>query len=169
MTSEQRRARPGWWRGVALVLFVVAGLAAGIIGAALQGPTEQVQARYEAFTLPAWAPPTWAFGVVWPILYIMIGLAAWRIWQASHHWREVSGPLTLWSSQLAVNAVWPWVFFGIERYGAGVAVIGTLDVLVASTIVVFARRDRLAAWLLVPYLLWLVYATALNTAVWLAN
>jgi translocator protein len=157
-----RRAR---WLG--LLVFLAIALAAGGLGSLLQG--SDVGGRYLAFERPAWAPPSWAFGVVWPILYVLIGIAGWRVWRVAGSVRAAGVALGLWVVQLVVNAIWPGVFFGLEAFGPAVVVITVLDVLVVLTILAFRRIDRLAAWLLVPYLLWILYATALNAALWQLN
>lgn len=153
----------------ALVACVGMSFLAGAVGALLQGSTSEVQARYEAFTLPAWAPPTAAFGIVWPVLYLLIGIAAWRLWLVAERFDDIRGALTLWVAQLVVNAVWPWVFFGEDRLGTAVLVIVVLDLLVVATISMFLRHDRWAALLMAPYLAWILFATALNVAVWQLN
>lgn len=157
--------RPGWALGLGLALFVTAALTAGGIGAAAQGP--EVGPRYLALDRPPWAPPPWLFGLVWPVLYVLIGVAGWRVWRAAGALGAAPGALGLWAAQLVVNAVWPAVFFGAEAFGAAVGVIGVLVALVVGTVLAARRHDRLAAWLLVPYLAWLAFATALNLSIWL--
>jgi translocator protein len=157
-----RRAR---WLG--LLVFLVIAFAAGGIGNLLQGA--EVDTRYLALDRPVWAPPSWTFGVVWPVLYLLIGVAAWRVWLTAGGVAAASTALGLWLAQLVVNAVWPGVFFGLGAFGPAVGVIAVLIVLVAATLVAFARIDRPAAGLLVPYLLWITYAAALNVAIWQRN
>jgi translocator protein len=152
---------------LAAVVFLAITLFASTFGAVTQG--EDVGERYLALELPAWAPPQDAFGLVWPVLYVLIAAAAWRVWRAAHGAAPARTELSLWLAQLVVNAAWPGVFFGLEAFGPAVAVIVVLDLLVVATIVAFWRRDRWAALLLVPYLLWILYATALNVAVWQLN
>lgn len=147
-----------------LVGFLAAAFAAGALGAVAQG--SDVGARYLALELPVWAPPAWLFGPVWSVLYTLIGVAAWRLHRTVGRLRAAPLAFGLWSAQLAVNAVWPGVFFGLERFGPAVGVIVVLDVLVAATMVAFWRHDRLAAALLGPYLAWIGFATALNLAIW---
>jgi translocator protein len=149
------------------VVFLAITLFASTFGAVAQG--EDVGERYLALELPAWAPPQDAFGLVWPVLYVLIAAAAWRVWRVAHGAAPARTELSLWLAQLAVNAAWPGVFFGLEAFGYAIAVIVLLDLLVVATIVTFWRRDRWAALLLVPYLLWILYATALNVAVWQLN
>ena len=150
-----------------LTAFLLLAIAAGGIGSLLQGT--DVGARYLAFERPVWAPPGWAFGVVWPVLYVLIGVAAWRVWRHAGAVRAAAWPLGLWAVQLVLNAAWPGVFFGGDALWAAVAVILALDVVVVATVVAFARVDRLAAALLLPYLAWILYATALNVAIAAAN
>lgn len=147
--------------------WVLLAIAAGVVGSVLQG--NDVGARYLAFERPAWAPPSWAFGVVWPVLYVLIGVSAWRVWRAAGSVAAAKRPLTLWGVQLLLNAIWPWVFFGLEAFWPAVAVVVALDLVVIATAIAFARRDRAAAWLLAPYLAWILYATALNVAIAAAN
>lgn len=154
-------------QALGLGAFLLLAFAAGGIGSVLQG--SDVGARYLAFERPAWAPPSWAFGVVWPVLYAMIGVAAWRVWRRAGAVRAAAWPLGLWAAQLVLNAAWPGVFFGGDALWAAVGVIGVLDLVVAATVVAFARVDRAAAALLVPYLAWILYATALNVAIAAAN
>jgi translocator protein len=148
---------------LALAVWLLLAFAAGGIGSLLQG--DDVGTRYLAFERPVWAPPSWVFGVVWPVLYGLIGTAAWRVWRAAGGVRAAAAPLTLWGVQLLLNAAWPWVFFGLEAFWPAVVVVIALDVAVVATIVAFARHDRVAAWLLAPYLAWILYATALNIAI----
>lgn len=148
---------------LALAGWLLLALAAGGVGSVLQG--SDVGGRYLALDRPVWAPPSWAFGVVWPVLYVLIGVAAWRVWRTAGGLRAGAVPLTLWGVQLALNSLWPWVFFGLEAFWPAVAVIALLDVAVVATIVASRRVDRTAGWLLTPYLAWIVYATALNVAI----
>lgn len=147
----------------ALAGWLLVAFAAGAVGSVLQGA--EVGTRYLAFERPVWAPPSWAFGVVWPVLYALIGVAAWRVWRAAGGLRAAAAPLAWWGAQLALNALWPWVFFGLEAFWPAVAIVVALDLAVLATIVAFARHDRVAAWLLTPYLAWILYATALNVAI----
>jgi translocator protein len=125
---------------------------------------EAVAERYLALDPPAWAPPSWLFGPVWTVLYGLIGVAGWRIWRSAGSVGAATGALGLWVAQLVVNAAWPGVFFGAGRLLAALGVIVVLDLLVIATIVAARRHDILATGLLLPYLVWILYATALNAA-----
>ncbi|HDS1123143.1 TPA: tryptophan-rich sensory protein [Stenotrophomonas maltophilia] len=123
---------------------------------------------YASLTLPAWAPPAGVFGPVWTLLYAMMAVAAWLVWR-ERGWRGARPALTLYLVQLAVNALWSWLFFGWKLGALAFADILVLIVLVCATIFGFLRIQRAAAILLLPYLAWISFASALNFAVWRAN
>lgn len=150
-----------------LLLFLVLALAAGGVGSVIQG--SDVGGRYLALERPPWAPPAFLFGIVWPVLYVLIGVAGWQLWRTVGRVAAAPSALTLWAVQLVVNALWPGVFFGVEAFWPAVAVIVALDVLVIATVATFWQRDRVAAALLLPYLVWILYATALNVAIAFLN
>jgi benzodiazapine receptor len=114
---------------------------------------------YASLEKPRWAPPASAFGPVWTALYASVAVVGWRAWTASPNARR------LHLAQLALNAAWPSVFFGVRRKRASLVVIAALDAAVAAEMVMLGRDDRLAIVLLTPYLGWCGFATALNAAV----
>jgi tryptophan-rich sensory protein len=102
---------------------------------------------------------------VWTVLYAMIAVAGWLVWQ-----RVGFGvPLYVYGAQLVLNAIWTPLFFGAGRYGLAFGDICLLWILIAATVVLFRRVHRPAAWLLVPYWAWVTYAAALNFAIWQLN
>ncbi len=115
---------------------------------------------------PAFAPPNWVFAPVWTVLYLMMAVAAWLVWRRTG-WR--SRPLTLWYIQLALNAVWTPVFFGLHWMGVALVVMALLWLAIILTIRAFAAVSRVAAWMLVPYLAWVTFALALNAGFWYLN
>ncbi len=123
---------------------------------------------YATLVQPGWAPPAWLFGPVWTALYAMMAVAAWLVWR-ERGWTRASGALGLFVLQLALNALWSWLFFAWHRGGMAFADILALWLVLAATVVAFARIRRAAAWLLAPYLAWVTFATALNYAVWQLN
>ena len=150
----------------ALAWFLLVSYAAAAVGTVTQGG--DVGGTYLALDPPAWAPPPWLFGPVWTVLYALIGVAGWWVWWVGATDRR--GPaLGLWTAQLVVNAAWPGVFFGLGALGWALVAIVTLDVLVVATIVAVAKLTHVAAVLLVPYLAWILFATALNAALWLGG
>ena len=106
------------------------------------------------------------FAPVWITLYTLMGVAAWLVWRTGPGRRR---SLTWFAVQLALNAAWTPVFFGLRAIGAGLVVIVLLELAILATIAAFAPRSRLAAALLVPYAAWVGFATALNAALWIAN
>ncbi len=163
MTSPERAdaAGPGRWLGLAG--FLVASFAAAGVAVALQGG--DVQGFYGGLDLPGWAPPSWLFGPVWTVLYVLIAIAAWRVWERAG-WVPA---LTVWSVQLVVNAAWTPAFFNLRVATLALAIIVVLLGLVLVTIALMARDDLVAVALMVPYALWVAFATALTIAIWILN
>lgn len=123
---------------------------------------------YASLTLPAWAPPASVFGPAWTVLYALMALAAWLVWRQGG-WRAAAPALVLYLLQLALNVLWSWLFFGWKQGALAFADIALLLALIVATIVAFHRVRPAAAWLLLPYLAWVTFASALNYAVWQAN
>jgi benzodiazapine receptor len=138
--------------------------------AAAMGAAASVQAAifYQHLAQPSWAPPSSVFGPVWSVLYALMGIAAWLVWREGG-WRRQRGVLTLFVIQLALNALWSWLFFAWHRGALGFADIVLLWLLILATLVGFWRVRPLAGALLVPYLGWVSFAAALNFAVWQLN
>lgn len=146
----------GWF----LLCFAVAAL----------GALASISARafYADLVRPAWAPPGWVFGPVWTLLYAMMAVAAWLIWKDAG-FRKGRLALGLFLAQLAANALWSWLFFAWHRGAAAFAEILLLDALVLATVLAFRRHRPAAAALLLPYLAWIAFATALCFAIWRGN
>lgn len=123
---------------------------------------------YRELVRPSWAPPGWLFGPVWSVLYIMMGTAAWLVWRA-RGFANARAALTVFVVQLAANALWTWLFFVWRQGALAFAEIVVLWALIALTIALFRRVSKAAAWLLVPYLAWVSFATALTLATWRLN
>lgn len=116
---------------------------------------------FETLAKPSFNPPNYLFGIVWPILYVLMGLALALVLSA---WgaRYRTAAIVAFVVQLAINLAWSPTFFALQRIDWALAVIAVLDVAVIVTMVLFWRVRRLAAWLMVPYLAWILFATALN-------
>lgn len=125
-------------------------------------------AWYAALEKPSWNPPSWVFGPVWTLLYILMAVAAWRVWRIGG-WKARSRELGAYLMQLALNAAWTPLFFGLQRPGLALVDIVMLLAAACWTALLFKRVDRLAAGLLVPYLAWLSFATLLNATLWWLN
>ena len=117
---------------------------------------------------PSWAPPAGVFGPVWTLLYALMGIAAWLVWRQGG-FETNRGPLSLFLLQLLVNALWSWLFFGWHLGGLALADVLLLWALILATLLGFWRVSRIAAALLLPYLLWVSFASALNFSVWRLN
>jgi tryptophan-rich sensory protein len=149
----------------------VLGLAAFVVmcfGVSLLGGRATLPALahwYPALAKPAWTPPSWVFGPVWTLLYPMMAVAGWLAWREG---RARFGTL-LFLLQLALNAAWPWIFFGGRRVGWALLCVLALWAVILGTLAAFWRVNRGAALLLVPYLSWVGFAVALNAAIWRLN
>ena len=138
---------------------------AGVIPSLLTA--DEVATWYPALAKPAFTPPSWVFGPVWTTLYLLMGVALYLVWRSDRGRRRVA--LAVFGVQLALNAAWTLVFFGSRAVFGGLVVIVALLAAIIATEVAFARVDRRAAGLLVPYLLWVGFATALNYEIWRLN
>jgi tryptophan-rich sensory protein len=123
---------------------------------------------YAGLQKPSWNPPGWLFGPVWTLLYTLMAVAAWLVWQQGG-WAKQGRALRMFCIQLALNALWTPLFFGLRWPALALAEMVLLWLAIAATLVLFARVRRLAAWLLAPYLLWVSFAASLNFALWRLN
>jgi tryptophan-rich sensory protein len=147
--------------GLLAAVFVV-----GAVGASVTIP--QIPGWYRTIAKPDWTPPDWLFGPAWTTLYGLMAIAAFLVWRRPDQPARGWG-LRLWWTQLAANALWSPLFFGLHWLGTALIEIGLLWLLVAATLVAFRPVRGLAAGLLVPYLLWVSFAAALNAAIWQLN
>ncbi len=161
-SSEPRQVRSGGWVSLVLLLAVVLGSAG--VGGASTGSS----GWYASLAKPSWTPPNWVFGPVWTVLYVMMAAAAWLVWRR-RPWARVGPALGLFSLQLMLNILWTPLFFGLQRPGLALVDILLLWLAIAMTVVAFRRIRPLASWMLVPYLLWVTFAAALNMAIWRLN
>ncbi|MBL9150327.1 MAG: tryptophan-rich sensory protein [Phycisphaerae bacterium] len=157
--------RPALRQVLALLVFVVVTFVAAGLGGLGSADAPDV---YSQLAKPAWAPPAWLFGPVWTVLYALMAVAAWLVWRRARGATLVVA-LSLYGTQLLVNALWSWLFFRWRLGLASFADIVLLWLLVAATGVAFWRVDRTAAGLLVPYLAWITFAAVLNWTLWRAN
>lgn len=146
-----------------LTAFVVLCFGVSVLGARATLPA--LAEWYPALEKPPWTPPGWVFGPVWTLLYPLVAVAGWLAWREG---RCRLGML-LFFLQLALNAAWPWLFFGQRRPDLALVAIVALWLAILGTIVAFWRVSRGAALLLVPYLAWVGFASALNHAIWKLN
>jgi tryptophan-rich sensory protein len=147
-----------------LYFFLIASLGVGAVASLFTTP--QIPTWYAALNRPSFTPPNWVFAPVWTTLYIVMAFAAWRAWKKGG---LKSPAMALFAVQLALNLAWSVVFFGLHQIGAAVIEIALLDAAVLATLLLFFGLDRLAGLLFVPYLAWLLFATALNHSFWQLN
>lgn len=149
-------------RPLTLLPFLLAVVVVAAVGGLAAG---NASAQYADLQQPAFAPPPWLFGPVWTVLYLMIGIAGWWLWRAAG-W---GAALTWWVVQLVLNLAWTPLFFAADLLGWALVDIVALLVAVITTIALSWRPSRRAALMLVPYLAWVGFATALNAAIWHLN
>lgn len=150
-------------QAVGLLGWLLLAFAAGAVGAVA---SIDAASFYGQLSKPSWAPPASVFGPVWTALYAMMGVAAWLVWRSP-------GPkavaLTLFVAQLAANALWSWLFFAWRSGPAAAVEVLVLLALIVATVAAFRHRSRLAALLLLPYVLWVGFASVLTWALWRGN
>jgi benzodiazapine receptor len=151
-----------WGALVVLLVLTVVAAAIGTI-ASIAAPS-----FYLGLNRPEWAPPPNLFGPVWSVLYLMMAIAAWIVVRV-RGWASARGAIALYTAQLIANAMWTWLFFYWHSGQAAFADIIVLWLLIVATIATFWRAHWVAGVLLVPYLVWVSFATALTWAVWGAN
>ena len=158
------RARSRRADALGLLASLSACFAVAALGGALTATS--VGDWYQSVSAPSWTPADWVFGPVWTTLYATMAVAAWLVWRRSGRY---DAALLLFTVQLGLNLLWSALFFGLQSPGAALVEIAILWLAIAATVVAFWRRSRLAAALMVPYLLWVSYAAALNAAIWRLN
>ncbi len=164
MQTKPYADRQGWARRTA----ALGGWLILTYSATLTGMLIQADGWYAALNKPAWHPPGWVFGPVWTLLYGMMAVAAWLVWQHGG-WRAQRVPLGLYLLQWLLNAAWTPLFFGLHRPDLAFAAILALLVAIAATLTAFVRARPAAGLLLAPYALWVAFAAMLNFAIWQLN
>jgi len=150
------------WNIGGLIFWVLLSMSAGIFGSQFEPG-----AWYETISKPSFTPPNIVFPIVWPILYVMMGTAAWLIWKKGG-WKEAKNLLSLFMVQLIFNGLWSYLFFGLHLISFSLIEILLLFFLLAYLTYKFWNQNKIAGGLLIPYLCWIAFATVLNGAiVWL--
>ena len=150
---------------IALAVSILACFAAAGVGAVASVNSPEF---YRQLNRPPFAPPAGVFGPVWTVLYLMQAVAAWLVWRETADRRRGTA-LALFAVQLVLNALWTWLFFAWRRGAWSFAEIVLLDVVLLATLVVFWRIRPAAGALLIPYLAWVSFATALTWSIWQRN
>lgn len=155
-----------------LIIAIVVSELAGIVGSAFTAPS--VSGWYTTLVKPALNPPAWVFGPVWTTLFALMGIAAFLVWSSyakatEDKKKRIKVALALFGIQLILNTLWSVIFFGLHSPGGALVEIVFLWLAILATIIVFVKISRTAAWLLVPYVLWVSFAGYLNYAIWALN
>jgi tryptophan-rich sensory protein len=150
-------------RYISLAAFLLLAVAASLAGSSF----EAGEWYYVTMNRPPMAPPGWLYAVIWAVVYVLMALAAWRVWMTRHHSRLAA--LAWWIVLLLLNTGWSMLFFGLNRPGWALPLL----VLAAGSAVLciraFSRLSGQAAWLMTPYLAWILFILVFNLAVWTVN
>lgn len=147
------------------VISILVSLSAGAIGGIFT--TSAIPTWYAALQKPVFNPPNWLFGPAWTVLYILMGIALYLVWTSVKENKKVA--YIVFFVQLALNALWSIIFFGAHELGWAFFEIVVLWLAILGTIIVFYRLVKPAAYLLIPYILWVTFAAILNFAIWRLN
>lgn len=147
---------------ISLLISVGGGFIAGIFN-------KNSMMMYANLQKPAFSPPAILFPIVWTILYILMGIAAYRVYMVIKETNTSKLPLVLYGIQLLLNFLWPFLFFKFRLYGLAFIELVILFVFIILTTVAFFKRDKVAGILMIPYALWVAFAGVLNFFVWMLN
>ena len=159
------RTRTAGHSALALLGFLAASFAVSALGGL--ATASSIKTWYPTLTKPSFNPPDWLFGPVWTALYLMIAIAGWRVWRRVGFTDRPA--FAAFGAQLALNLMWPVLFFGLQKLGLALAGLVLLWISIAVTLRMFWRHDLIAALLFAPYLAWVTFAGALNAAIWSLN
>ncbi|WP_412989718.1 TspO/MBR family protein [Pediococcus siamensis] len=146
----------------AFLLFVLGVQILGSLSALFAGNIKEI---YNSLSLPPLAPPDSLFGIVWPVLYLLIAVSGYLIYQSIAFRGEKTTSFVLFGAQLLLNFIWSIIFFGGNYYWLGVVVVVALDLIVLGCVVQYFKINKMASLLLVPYLVWILFATYLSVGV----
>lgn len=151
---------------IGLLKNIALSLGGGIIVGLL---TKGTMDTYDKLKKPIFAPPNIVFPIVWIILYILIGVAAYRIYEKNKKGFNDNGAYFYYLVQLLINFLWSFIFFSFRLYGIALVIIIILLILAIITAIKFYKSDKIAGILLMPYIIWISYATILNYYIWILN
>jgi tryptophan-rich sensory protein len=153
--------------GRKLVFSILLCESVGIVSGLLAGVANNPW--FEALQKPSWNPPGYLFGPVWTVLYLLMGISAWLVWKSPELINKKRTALVYFAVQLFLNFWWSIVFFNFHSSFLALIDIITMLLFISLTIFEFSKISKLAAWLLLPYLMWVSFATALNFSIWYLN
>jgi tryptophan-rich sensory protein len=152
---------------IRLAVSLLMCLGVGILESLVTKP--EIPTWYASLIKPSWTPPAVVFPIAWTVLYILMAISFWKLWETEPRTAARSKAMVWFLVQLALNAAWSPVFFGWHDTKTALAVIVALLIAIVATIVFASRVDRIAALLLAPYLVWVAYATTINAGVVVLN
>lgn len=150
-----------------LVIAIGVSELAGIIGSVFTTPS--IAGWYAMLAKPEFSPPNWVFAPVWITLFVLMGIAAFLVWKQGLDRKDVKIALGIFIGQLVLNTLWSIIFFSLHSPGGALVEIIFLWLAILATIAAFYKISRPAAWLLVPYILWVSFAMYLNYSIWILN
>jgi tryptophan-rich sensory protein len=150
-----------------LIFSIFICLFAGFIGSYFTTPA--IPTWFATLQKPSFAPPNWVFAPVWTSLYILMGISLFLVWQKGREDKTVKAAIYLFAGQLVLNALWSFVFFGLRSPLLGLIEIIILWIAILATIMSFMKISRTAAYLLIPYILWVSFAAFVNFSIWRVN
>lgn len=150
-----------------LLISLVIGQSAGLIGSFFTTP--QIFGWYSTLSKPSFNPPNWIFGPVWTLLYVLMGISLYLVWQGSGEAKLKQAAIVAFVGQLILNIFWSICFFGFQQPLLALVEIVALALSIILTIYLFYRLNKKAAYLLIPYILWVSFAAVLNFAIWYLN
>jgi len=153
-----------WWH---LFGFIIVSQLAGVIGSVFT--SSSIPTWYSTLEKPALNPPSWVFGPVWTTLFVLMGIAAYLIYEHGFKKKNVRRALAFFALQLVLNTLWSILFFGLQNPGLALVEIAILWLSIMTCIVLFYNIHKMAAYLLIPYILWVSFASYLNYALWILN
>jgi len=148
---------------IAIIIPVAVGAVSGFF------TSSEIPGWYQTINKPTWNPPSWLFGPVWTTLYVMMGIALFLVWKSDASQSVKKTAIILFAAQLVLNFFWSFIFFNQHQIGWAVVEIITMWIFILLTIFAFAPISKIAAWLLVPYISWVSFATILNYTIWKLN
>ena len=148
---------------ISLVLPLAVGAVAGMFTA------PEIKGWFQTINKPSWQPPNWLFGPVWTLLYVLMGVAFYLIWKSKAAAIKKRMAITLWVIQLVFNFFWSFIFFKKHQIDWALGEIVVLWFFILLTMLAFGRIQKLAAWLMVPYISWVTFATLLTLTIYQLN
>ncbi|SKC89036.1 TspO/MBR family protein [Maledivibacter halophilus] len=152
---------------IALIISILIPLLVGFLSSYLVG--SDAYNSFEELTKPGFAPPAWVFAPAWIILYTLMGIASYRVWMYRSNRSDVRSALIVYGVQLFFNFLWTIIFFGLGLRGVAYIEIIILLILIIITTIRFYKIDKISGYLMIPYILWVSFASVLNLSIWLLN